>query len=168
MKLKYWFIPLTSMGLVVASLVRRHWWTRLFTGLLVFAIGYPLNIHLRQWIREPRPNNHHWLAPLIQRGQGQGKQFNHHTYGMPSFHAQVVGFCIGMAAANHLGYWVIGATCLFAVLTMAERWMDQFHTLLQLAVGLCIGLALGGLSAILADLILNHMNININIKTLLH
>ena len=106
-------------------------------GFLVwFAINSSTNKVLKQWIREPRPNNY-------QQIHDGGQYTRAEIYGMPSGHSQTIFFVV-MYVWMVLQNISLTLTGLFvAALTLYQRWADKKHTISQLAVGCVVGLLMG-------------------------
>ncbi len=100
--------------------------------LALLAINYVVNVALKIWIKEPRPNPGTY--------HGNPRQY----YGMPSGHAQIY-------ASVMTWYWLYrkrhdltewGPIVALFFITTGERWVNNKHTYLQLIVGTGVGVLL--------------------------
>jgi membrane-associated phospholipid phosphatase len=113
------------------------WLLRLHPGLLrTFAVGAGLNAALnhllKYWIHAPRPSD----APKEDYWGAQRS-------GMPSGHAQMAAYVAAFVAQS---LHDPATTALFACLAIAVsglRYVQQYHTVAQLGVGLAVGSLVG-------------------------
>ena len=99
-------------------------------ALIALVVGtYYINVGLKRWIKDPRPN------PMVYFGNPN------QYYGMPSGHAQ-------MFTVVATWYWLTQKTHLFVewgpivalfIITFLERWINNKHTHKQLVVGAILG-----------------------------
>ena len=105
-----------------------------------FILNNILNILLKIFIKEPRPSTD---QKAIEIGIVNGARIGFDKFGMPSGHAQNCAYCLGfitMVLNNPL------ITCLYTVITMitlAQRYINNNHSILQLIVGTMTGLGFG-------------------------
>lgn len=103
-------------------------------------INFVINITLKAIIRQPRPDEHY--KPILT-GTAQGYWFAPDIYGMPSGHAQNCAFNLAFITAVFKSSTI---TCLYlivSIVTLGQRYIYNYHTILQLLVGFSLGLALG-------------------------
>lgn len=106
-----------------------------FPRLIIFLIGVAANVILNMWIkpiiRQRRP------SPIMT------DQDNPQYWGMPSGHAQYVGYVLTflyfskMPPLHFTVLYCIGAIILW------QRWYSMAHYILQILVGLLLGITLG-------------------------
>jgi phosphatidylserine synthase len=85
------------------------------------------------WVREERPSN---PIPFSSLEKYTGEQF----YGMPSGHAQSVGFSFVFLSLleGYYSWWLYIITAIMG-LTCIQRWKYRRHTVEQIIVGLFFG-----------------------------
>jgi hypothetical protein len=97
-----------------------------FPYFISFLFFYVMNTMLNDWlkttIREPRP-----------------VELSDETYGMPSYHAQMVfyGICFFYQVKRSV-FWTL-LLLFIAGVTLYQRWKDKYHSVEQLMVGSVIG-----------------------------
>ena len=139
----------------------------LFTGkpqFIVFLVGLTasdlLNLLLKEIIREPRPSGK-CLVDGVETGCGIVPEYGRvsESYGMPSGHAQ----CLGYTAT----FWSIlllksrkrhamSLCVLLTIIALAVAWSRvraECHSVSQVSVGLLTGGALGGTAAVVMPLL---------------
>ena len=100
---------------------------------------------LKLWIRDPRPSgyndepykewmNNGWLIPLHYDGAEK--------YGMPSGHSALLFFSLFYLwwMKRNPTYMILGS--FIAIITLVQRYKYKKHSILQLAVGAVLGIAL--------------------------
>jgi membrane-associated phospholipid phosphatase len=112
--------------------------------LLFYIIGYIINtivnLSLKNMIKDPRPNQD---KVLFELGLTHGKRHTLDKYGMPSGHAQGVGYStmfIYLVLGNVYILWLYSFV---TILTMMQRYKYRNHTIPQIIMGLLIGLLAG-------------------------
>ena len=113
-----------------------------------FILNNILNIILKLFIKEPRPNDE---KKSIEIGVVNGAHIGFDKFGMPSGHAQSVFYSLTFC------YWVLRSVEWFyfmifiAGLTVFQRWKYRKHSILQL----CVGGTLGSLFATLVYFVMD-------------
>lgn len=127
------FGPLIVMGLVIIDLFSQPKYNLVYV-LSIVANDY-VNRVLKMIIREPRPSGR---IPFSEYESYTGG----HKYGMPSGHAQSIGFSV-------MYLWLVRSTDYMFVLsafigavTLYQRWKYRNHTIEQLVVGVLCGCGL--------------------------
>lgn len=122
--------PIILCFMNIYFLYDRFFWCSVY--ILFIFINIILNKVLKAWIKEPRPSN--WKA-----FSNFEKLEKEESYGMPSGHAQSVGFSVVfyylLYDINEAFYIMMFIT----ILTIYQRYHNKNHTLLQLIYGLIIG-----------------------------
>jgi membrane-associated phospholipid phosphatase len=95
-------------------------------------LNYELNNILKNWIKEPRPNN---PLPYIDDHLIKGAQI----YGMPSGHAQIISFTIVFMILTKRPVYLILFSSFIGMLTLIQRWKYRRHTIEQLIGGTIVG-----------------------------
>jgi membrane-associated phospholipid phosphatase len=111
----------------------------LFTYILAFSINIIVITILKLLFRHPRPNQD--PAKFYAKERNSIIQFN--AYGMPSGHAQSTVFStvyIWLATKN---YFITFLYASVSVLSMLQRVKYNFHTIVQIFVGLTLGIVIG-------------------------
>ena len=106
-------------------------------GLILNTI---FNAILKYAIKDPRPSSN---AHILEIAIANDRFVDFDNFGMPSGHAQNCGFNLAFITLVFNSPLI---TCLYLVLTyisMYQRYEDHQHTLLQLLVGLFVGLSFG-------------------------
>ena len=115
-----------------------------------------INLFLKYIIRQPRPKIY-----KIDYANQLGYIYSIDKYGMPSGHAQNLGFSLGFMyffiKDSYLSYFFIVIT----FLTLYQRFMNNKHSIIQLILGLIIGLIFGIITFSLAN---HYIKGNLNIK----
>lgn len=134
--------PVFVMILSIFTLFKKKFY--LFFYVIGIMFNTTLNYFLKFIINEPRPSDlinkkdktmnlavkHGILYPIIK-------------YGMPSGHAQNLGFSLGfmfLFIQNSLLLWIFIIT---SIVTMYERFNSLKHSLIQLTIGFIIGIIVG-------------------------
>jgi membrane-associated phospholipid phosphatase len=122
--------PLINSFLVLFSLLGKP--PYLFMFILGSIFNYEMNNQLKTMIKEPRPNN---PLPYIGDDLIKGRQL----YGMPSGHAQIIGFTLGFLILTKRPMQLILFSSFIGMLTIIQRWKYRKHTMEQLVAGLFVG-----------------------------
>ena len=110
-----------------------------------------LNFLLKILIKQPRPKEDKVFFELAKTN---GKRMSADRFGMPSGHAQSVGFsCMFMYFVcndmyTYMVYLIIG------LITLMQRFYYNAHTILQIITGLFIGILMGYVSFCFAKYLL--------------
>ena len=122
--------------IIIASIVGIVLWKRpkyLFLYIIFLLANNEFNKILKLIFREERPEN---PISFLQIEKYKGVQ----AYGMPSGHAQSVGYsCIFLYLLTGLSYWLYIAIFI-ALLTCIQRWKYRRHTIEQIIVGFLVGI----------------------------
>lgn len=115
--------------------------------LCVYVIGSGTNIVanliLKNMFKDPRPKEDILLLDL---GLTKDKRAPLDRYGMPSGHAQSVGFScsfIYFTLRNTSYLWFFFTYLLVSIITMFQRYKYKNHTFFQIVIGFIIGLFIG-------------------------
>ena len=101
-----------------------------------FILNYMLNAILKYAIREPRPS----------RDPDNWERAGFEKYGMPSGHAQKTGFCLSYITLVLNNPLITGIYLVITAISLYQRYKYFNHTVLQLAVGVIIGMLAGYLA----------------------
>lgn len=113
-----------------------------------FVLNNILNILLKLFIKEPRPTND---QKAIEIGVVNGARISFDKFGMPSGHAQNCGFCVSFIT---LVLNNPSITCLYLIITLIsllQRYLHNNHTILQLFIGISVGILVGYYTYIVSD-----------------
>lgn len=123
--------PLVIAGCVVIILTKRPTYIALY--ILFLWLNSELNKLLKLWFREERPSNPIHFSSVEKYS---GVQF----YGMPSGHAQSVGFSVVFLSVleGYYSWWLYIIAAIMG-LTCIQRWKYRRHTVEQIIVGLFFG-----------------------------
>ena len=101
------------------------------------------NFILKLLFKDPRPEQD---IKLFELAIQKGKRLSIDKYGMPSGHAQSVGFsCIFIYFTLYNFYFFLGYLGI-SIITMMQRYNYKNHTISQIIVGFIVGLILGYIS----------------------
>jgi membrane-associated phospholipid phosphatase len=116
---------------VIVVLYKRPMYFVLY--VVFFWVNQLVNTLLKLVFREERPSN---PIPFSQLEQYKGAHF----YGMPSGHAESVGFSFAFLSLL-VGYrsWWLYIVAIIMVVTCIQRWKYRRHTLDQIIAGLLFG-----------------------------
>jgi membrane-associated phospholipid phosphatase len=121
----------------------------LYYYILFFVIGEILNTFLKSIIQQPRPSIDKKTFDLMMKNKERYIKTNglpYDIFGMPSGHSQSVLYStVFIYLAFHnikltLGYLLV------SIITLAERVVDNHHTILQVIFGSIFGIIIGFLS----------------------
>lgn len=111
-----------------------------FYYIVGFIFNFILNSLLKLIIQEPRPDKD---SRTIDIGTTNGKRFGPDVYGMPSGHGQMNAYNLAFITASLHSSAITCLYLVFTIISISQRYIYNNHTILQLFVGLCIGLAVG-------------------------
>ena len=141
------FIVIDYIGLygpvilfVLTLFLLRNLTTYLWVFLVGFILNNLLNIILKLAIKEPRPTKD---QKAIEIGVVNGARIGFDKFGMPSGHAQNCGYCLSFITMVINNPFVTGIYSLITAMSLFQRHVYKNHTLLQLIIGLVIGLGIG-------------------------
>jgi membrane-associated phospholipid phosphatase len=100
-----------------------------------------LNLFLKYIIKQPRPSNNY--SKLFDIAHKNGYFYSIDKYGMPSGHAQNLGFSCGfmyMFIKNNYLLWIY---ILISCITLFLRFYSKKHSIFQLFIGYLIGVMIG-------------------------
>ena len=95
-------------------------------------INVVLNFVLKNVIKEPRPDNEKEFMNI--------QRLNIDKYGMPSGHAQVAWYNVGILVLNSVPLSIKILSLSIACLTLYQRYIFNNHSVDQLIVGTVVGL----------------------------
>ena len=122
----------------------------LYSYIIFFFINGALNKLLKQITKIPRPKNQLFFNKL-EKLNGVEK------YGMPSGHAQSIGYSIAFLCNMIISTNKLFILALFiGLITIYQRFKYRRHTIPQLGIGLIIGLIFGNLVYNLTKYIIQH------------
>ncbi len=134
------FIFLTG-PLFLAHRHVHHW-----MGFLVGWVGcYLINLALKRMWLQPRPSTDlAFFKVSLSREKNRNNPFWVMNYcGMPSGHAQFAGFALVYVMLSSPSWWVGSFLTGLTVVTCVQRVVSQAHTVLQVMVGLLVGMVWG-------------------------
>jgi membrane-associated phospholipid phosphatase len=112
--------------------------------LLFFVFGTLLNnllnILLKIFIKEPRPTKD---KTVIEIAVANGERMSFDKYGMPSGHAQNCGFALAYSTPILQNPFITGLFIIITFVSLFQRYLYNNHTILQLTIGLIIGIIAG-------------------------
>lgn len=112
-----------------------------------FVVGYIctalLNIFLKWMIQQPRPNVDLEYFKVLLNTHKNNPFFIAKYCGMPSGHAQLAGFSLVYVVLSTHSWWIWVIMTLATIGICIQRVVTQAHTLLQVLVGLLIGMGCG-------------------------
>ena len=107
-----------------------------------FILNNILNIILKLLIKAPRPvNNKKTDESFIN-----GEHITFHKFGMPSGHAQNCGYSLSFITMVLNNPFITTLYMLITLISLLQRYLYKRHTILQLIVGLIVGLGFGFLT----------------------
>lgn len=99
-----------------------------------------LNIILKLIIKEPRPNDE---QKAIEIGVVNGSRIGFDKFGMPSGHSQNCGYNLAFISLTLNDIFVTTLYILISIVSLLQRYLYKNHSMLQLLVGLSIGIGFG-------------------------
>jgi hypothetical protein len=117
-----------------------------------------INYILKNTIKEPRPSS---SSRILEIAIANKKFIQHDTFGMPSFHAQGCGFELAFITMVFKNSFITGSYIVITILSLFQRYKYSNHTILQLVVGLFIGMGVGYLFYVMGK---NYIKGNIKMK----
>ena len=115
--------------------------------LQVYIVGFILNnilnAILKYAIKEPRPSKDSRILEIAISNQ---KRFGFDHYGMPSGHAQNCGYNLAFITLVLNNPFITGLYLVITAISLYQRYKYFNHTILQLIIGLIIGLGVGYLA----------------------
>lgn len=142
-------------GPLLIGLINTIWlWYRkiyLISYLLCLVANTVINNILKNIIQEPRPSGQIYLNEQLDKGPI--------SYGMPSGHAQSVGFSITFLYLAVHSPAILYVSIFIGSLTLYQRYTYMRHTLSQLFAGLILGTIIGLISYRTTYALVNNKNI---------
>jgi len=117
-----------------------------------------LNIILKIIIKEPRPNDE---QKAIEIGVVNGSRIGFDKFGMPSGHAQNCGYNLAFINLTLDNLFITTLYILITIVSLLQRYLYKNHTILQLVVGLLVGIGFGYLTYLVGN---NYITGNIKTK----
>ena len=108
--------------------------TYLFFYIIGIGFNTILNLFLKYVIRQPRPslnNTNFGFTNSIDK------------FGMPSGHAQNLGFSIGFMYVFIKKSYILWVVIIISLITMFQRYVNNKHSIIQLFVGYIFGILIG-------------------------
>ncbi len=102
-----------------------------------------LNIIIKNIIKEPRPDKN---SRILEIAITNKQIVDLDKFGMPSGHAQDGGFNFAFITLVFNNSFITGLYVIITFVTLCQRYKYSNHTILQLIVGLIIGIGFGYLS----------------------
>lgn len=123
----------------------------LFIRMHYLSIGYIvgtitnilLNIFLKWVFLQPRPSADMEYFNTSLKLHKNDPIFIMSHCGMPSGHAQLAGFALTYIILSTHSWWIWAFVTIFTMGVCIQRVVTNAHTILQVLVGLCIGMAMG-------------------------
>jgi membrane-associated phospholipid phosphatase len=119
----------------------------LFFYLIGLCINTILNFTLKYIIKEKRPSLFYKENNLSEFAADISKKNNYtipiNNYGMPSGHAQNLGFSLGFIFLLTKNYYLLGIIFLISLIILYLRYTNHKHSLIQLVIGYFIGIIIG-------------------------
>ena len=146
--------------LLVAVFLSGPLFIRKFYSLAGFFVGYVFNVLLNIFLKwvflQPRPNSdlEFFKTSLKISSNRNNPYFISKHCGMPSGHAQTAGFSLVYVILSTHSWWIWSFMILLTIITCVQRIMTNMHSLLQVLVGLFIGMTMGLLFYILITRVL--------------
>lgn len=112
----------------------------LFFYNIGLAINTIINIFLKIIIKEPRPSNNNKYNELAKK-HDYLYDFDH--YGMPSGHAQNLGFSCGFMFMFIKNSYLLYIYLILSIMTLFQRHKTKKHSTLQLIIGFILGFIFG-------------------------
>lgn len=132
------YSPIILFGLSVFLL--RNMTTYLQYFIFGFIFNNILNIILKLAIKEPRPTQD---QKAIEIGITNGARISFDKFGMPSGHAQTCGYCLSFIALTLHHPYIITLYLIITSISLFQRYSYNNHTILQLIIGIIIGIFCG-------------------------
>jgi membrane-associated phospholipid phosphatase len=118
----------------------RNMKTYLYFFIIGFGLNNVINIVLKLLIKEPRPSKD---QRAIEIGVVNGARISFDKFGMPSGHAQNCAYCLSYITFALNDPTITALYLVLSTISVAQRYLNNNHTLLQLLVGSLIGAGFG-------------------------
>jgi membrane-associated phospholipid phosphatase len=146
------FLLLTSIFLLQSKIN--------YLKIYIFGILFNniFNLVLKNAIKEPRPSS---SSRILEIAVANKKLIDYDKFGMPSGHAQTCGFELAFITMVFNNSFITGSYIVVTMLSLFQRYKYSNHTILQLVVGLFIGIGVGYLFYVIGK---NYIKGNIKMK----
>lgn len=140
------YAPIILFVLTLFLLRKMKTYLRFFVfGIILNNI---LNIILKLAIKEPRPTKE---QKAIEIGVTNNARISFDKFGMPSGHAQSCAYCLAFITLTLNDPFITSIYAIITLTSLFQRYIYNKHTILQLIVGLIIGIFFGYLIYISAN-----------------
>jgi len=102
-----------------------------------FIVNIGLNFILKITIKDPRPKEDIVLFELALQ---HGKRMDMDKFGMPSGHAQSVGYSCAFIFLTICNMYTVWSYLVISLITMMQRYAYNNHTISQIVMGYIIGI----------------------------
>jgi membrane-associated phospholipid phosphatase len=121
--------------------------TYLFFYIIGIVVNTILNFTLKYIIKEKRPSLFYKENNLSEIAADISKKNDYlipiHAYGMPSGHAQNLGFSLGFMFLFIKNSYLLWIYLIISLITLFERYVNHKHSIIQLLIGFFIGIIIG-------------------------
>jgi membrane-associated phospholipid phosphatase len=131
------YAPIILFFISILLLQNKTKYLQIYTFGFIFNII--LNSILKYAIKEPRPSK---SSRILEIGI-PNTHFGFDNYGMPSGHAQTCGYSLAFITLVLNNPLITGLYLVFTFISLFQRFKYNNHTILQLIVGLAVGLGFG-------------------------
>ena len=142
MEFKHWYMSLIELIILVIigfiSLSGKPWYQ--FFYVIGIFVSWGVNIILKRWFEQPRPNTN--MAKFKMQLKNK-ETMPTYEFGMPSGHAQYSGFILVYVLLVSQSLWTWVTVMFGAIWVCGQRVISNDHSILQVAVGFCIGSIFG-------------------------
>jgi len=111
--------------------------------LVGFILNLALNAILKYAIKEPRPTQN---EKILKIAVANNNRISFDKYGMPSGHAQTCGYSLAFITLVLNKPLITGLYLVATLISVSQRYRYLNHSILQLIVGLAIGIGFGYLA----------------------
>ncbi len=125
---------------VLTLLLLRNMPKYLYFFVSGFILNNILNIILKLCIKHPRPNGD---QKTIEIAVANGVRVGFDQFGMPSGHAQNCAYCLAFITMVLNNPMITMIYIVITMITLSQRYINSNHSILQLIVGLIIGIGMG-------------------------
>ena len=133
---------------MVTLLLLRNMQNYLYYFVVGFILNNILNIVLKISIKDARPNNE---QKAIEIGIVNGAHIGFDKFGMPSGHAQNCGFCLSFVTLVLDNPFITIFYAFISTISLFQRYLYGNHSMLQLTVGIFIGIWVGYLTYLIGN-----------------
>jgi membrane-associated phospholipid phosphatase len=115
----------------------------IFFYLIGTAINEILNLFLKYTIKENRPSISEKQNKIFTLGHQYDYFYSVDKYGMPSGHAQNLGFSLGFMFMFIKHSYLLWVYIIISCITLFQRYINKKHSIIQLFIGYSIGMIIG-------------------------